>query len=100
MKETGHISIWNVECVFVVEDSEIVIIPKNKDDIRKINSHFDDHNFIVKYYAAVGCSTAFIERVEVAYNSSIKLFPKYIIDRCHNDLFFGFEITGEAVDVF
>lgn len=100
MKETGHITLWGVECVFIVENKEIVIIPKNKDDIQKINSHFDDRNFIIKYHPTVGCSTAFINHVEFSVNSTIKLFPKYTINRCHNDLFSGFEITGEAINDF
>ena len=100
MKEMGYITLWDVECVFIVEDNCIVIIPKNKDDIQKINSHFQDYNFIIKYNPTVGCSTAFIERVEFGINQAIKLFPKYTIERCHKDAFSGFEIMGEAIDDF
>lgn len=100
MKETGYITLWDVECVFIVEDNYIVIIPKDKDDIQKINSHFEDYDFIIKYNPTVGCSTAFIERVEFGINQAIKLFPKYTIDRCHKDVFSGFEIMGEAIDDF
>ena len=100
MKETGYITLWGIECVFVMEDNTIVIIPKDKSDIPKMNSHFEDHDFIIKYNSIVGCATAFIERVEFGINQAIKLFPKYIIERCHKDVFSGFEITGEAIDDF
>lgn len=100
MKETGYITLWNVDCVFIVENNCIVIIPKDKADIQKINSHFDDSNFIIQYNPIVGSSTAFIERVEFDINHAIKLFPKYIVERCHKDLFSGFDIVGEAIDDF
>lgn len=93
-------TLWDVECVFVVEDNDIVIIPKDKSDIQKIKSYFEDHNFIIKYNPTVGCATAFIERVEFGINQTIKLFPRYTIERCHKDVFSGFEITGEAIDDF
>lgn len=100
MKETGYITLWNVDCVFVVENNHIVIIPKEQGDIQKINSHFNDSNFAIQYNPTVGSSTAFIERVEFGINHAIKLFPKYIFNRCHNNLFSGFDIMGEAIDDF
>lgn len=100
MKETGYITLWNVDCVFVVENNHIVIIPKEQGDIKKINSHFNDSNFAIQYNPTVGSSTAFIERVEFGINHAIKLFPKYIFNRYHNNLFSGFDIMGEAIDDF
>lgn len=100
MKETGYVTLWNVECVFIVENNCISIIPKDKADIQKINLHFDDSNFIIQYNSVVGYSTAFIERVEFDINHAVKLFPQYIIYQCHNNLFSGFEIMGEAIDNF
>lgn len=100
MNETGYITLWDVECVYIVEDNDIIIIPKHSDDIRKINSHFDDQNFVIKYHSAIGCAIAFIERVEFSAQQCIKLFPKYIINRFNNQAFSGFEITGEAIDCF
>lgn len=100
MKENGYITLWNVDCVFIAENNYIVIIPKDKADIQKINSHFDDSNFIIQYNSIIGSATAFIERVEFDINHAIKLFPKYIVEHCHKDLFSGFNITGEAIDDF
>ena len=100
MKETGRITLWDTEFVFVIDKENILLISKEREDIKKVNSHFDDTNFIVKYSPNVGSSTAFIERVEFGYNGAIKLYPKYIVAQCHKDLFDGFEITGEAIDDF
>ena len=100
MKETGQITLWDVEFVFVVDDDSILLIPKEKEDIKKINSHFDDIDFIINYSYNIGHATAFIERVEYGINGAIKLYHKYIVDKCHKDLFAGFEITGEAIDYF
>ncbi len=100
MKVTGQITLWDVEFVFVVDGENILLIPKEKEDIKKVNSHFCDSNFVVNYFPDVWQATAFIERVEYGTNGAIKLYPKYIIDQCHKKLFAGFEITGEAIDDF
>ena len=100
MKVTGQITLWDVEFVFVVDGENILLIPKEKEDIKKVNSHFYDSNFVVNYCPDVWQATAFIERVEYGTNGAIKLYPKYIIDQCHKNLFAGFEITGEAIDDF
>ena len=100
MKETGYITLWNVDCVFITENNYIIIIPKNKADIQKINSYFDDSNFIIQYNPIVGSSIALIERVEFDINHTIKLFPKYIVEHFHKNLFSGFDIMGEAIDDF
>lgn len=100
MNETGHITLWDIECVFIANDNDIFIIPKNKDDIQKINSHFDDTNFLIKYHSTFGCFAAFIERVELGFNHTIRLFPKYIVNRYYTDVFCGFEIIGQAIDDF
>lgn len=34
MRDTGHITLWNVECIFVEESDGISIIPKEKDKIK------------------------------------------------------------------
>lgn len=100
MKETGYITLWGVNFIFFLEGDSFIIVPKDKDDIKTINSHFDDQEFIIKYHGTVGCSTAFIQRVQYENSNTIKLFPKYIVDRCHTDSFSGFEIMGEAIDDF
>ena len=100
MKEIGYITLWNVDCVFYVENNYIIIIPKDKNDIKHINSHINDSNFTIEYKTTVGISTAFIERVEFGMNNAIILFPKYIFNRCHDNLFSGLKIVGEIIDDF
>lgn len=100
MKEIGYITLWDIDCVFVVEDNCIVIIPKDKADAPQISSHWNNSNFIVQYNSIAESFTAFIERVESDIGRAIKLYPKYIAEFCHNELFSGFDITGEAIDDF
>lgn len=101
MRDTGHITFWNVECIFVEESDGISIIPKDKDKIKDFRTHFDDQNFIFNYCGNTGHKcTAFIERIRFELHNVIKLFPKYIIKGCHDDSFDGFEMMGEALDDF
>lgn len=101
MNDTGHIIFHDVECILIEEKGAISLIPKNSDDIKRIRPHFEEHNFLLKYKGTIGYSSvAFIERMNFEMNHSIKLFPKYILNRCHVDSFTAFELTGEAVDDF
>lgn len=100
MRETGQITLWDIDCVFIVDDNSIIVIPKNLDDIQKINSHFEDTDFVINYHSIGGNATSLIERMEYGINHAIKLYPRYTINRYHKNLFSGFELMGEAVDDF
>lgn len=101
MKDSGYINLWGIECIFVTEDDRISIIPESKEDIRRLNEHFDDHNFVLSYSGRIGGQcTAFVERVSMELGNSISLFPIYIFERNHGTAFSGFEIMGEAIDDF
>lgn len=54
MRDTGHITLWNVECILVEESDGIFIIPKDKDKIKGIRTHFDDQNFSLNYCGDIG----------------------------------------------
>lgn len=101
MKDTGHIRFFDTDCILIEEENCISIIPKEKDDLKKIRSHFDDQDFVLNYTGTIGHdSIAFIERLQFAIDHTIKLYPYYIINRCHMNSFVGFELTGEVVDEF
>lgn len=101
MRDTSHITFFDTDCILVEEENCISIIPKVKDDIKKIRPHFDDQNFILNYTGIIGYnSIAFIERMQFAMDHTIKLFPKYIINRCHVNSYIGFEVTGDVIDDF
>lgn len=101
MNDTAYIIFHDVECILIEEKGSISLIPKNPDDIKKIRPHFNEQDFLLKYKGTIGYSSvAFIERMNFEMNHSIKLFPKYILNRCHTDSFTAFELTGEAVDDF
>lgn len=101
MNDTSYITFHDAECILLEENNYISLLLKNPDDIKRIQPHFEDKDFILKYKGTVGFnSVAFIERMSFEMNHSIKLFPKYIVNRCHKASFTAFEITGEAVDDF
>ena len=101
MRDTSYATFWDTECIVIEERDGLFLIPKEKDDIKKINSHFNDQDFILRYNGTIGFSSiAFIERMQFQINDAIKLFPKYIINRCQVESFAGFEITGESLDDF
>lgn len=101
MKDTGYITFHDADCILVEEKDDIILLLKNPDDIKKVRPFFENQNFILNYKGNIGYnSVAFIERIQFEMNHSIKLFPKYIMNRCHTNLFTGFELIGEAVDDF
>lgn len=101
MVDTSYVTVWNTECILVEESDGLYLIPKEKDDIQKIRPYFDDQEFVLRYSGKIGYdSIAFVERVQHQMNHTIKIFPKYIINRCHIESFSGFEMTGEAIDDF
>lgn len=101
VNDTGHITFHEVECILIEEKGCISLLPKNPDDIKRIRPYFEDKDFLFKYEGTIGYnSVAFIERMSFEINHSIKLFPKYIVNRCHKDSFSAFELMGEAVDDF
>lgn len=101
MKDIGHVTIWDVECIIIEDTDGLFIIPKQKENIKKIRPHFEDRGFFLKFTGTIGFSSVmFIERMQFEMNHAIKLFPRYIINRRHADTFTGFEMTGEAIDDF
>lgn len=62
----GYAIFHGIECIYVIGTDEIRLIPKNPDDIRKLNCHFDDRNFYFHYSDSV-------DKNQVAYIK--KLFP-------------------------
>ena len=101
MNDIAHIIFHGVECILIEEKDVISLIPKNLDDIKRIRPCFRKQDFLLKYKGTIGYnSVAFIERMNFEMNHSIKLFPQYILNRCHSNSFTAFELTGEAVDDF
>lgn len=101
MVDTGYVTVWDTECIIVEESDGLYLIPKEKDDVKRIRPHFDDQNFVLRYSGGIGFdSVAFVDRIQHQMNHTIRIFPKYIINRCHVESFSGFEMTGEAIDDF
>lgn len=101
MVDTSYVTVWNTDCILLEENDGLYLIPKEKDDIQEIRPHFDDQDFLLRYSGGIGFdSVAFIDRIQHQMNHTIRIFPKYIINRCHVESFSGFEMTGDAIDDF
>lgn len=101
MKDISYITFHDADCILIEEKESFSLLLKNTDDIEKIRPHFEQQKFFLEYEGVIGFnSIAFIERMSFEMNYSIKLFPQYLINRCHVKSFTSFELTGEAVDDF
>lgn len=101
MKDIGHVTLWGAECIIIEDADGLFVVPKQKENIEKIRPHFEDRGFFLRFTGTISYgSVIFIERMQFEMNHAIKLFPRYIINRCHVDTFTGFEMTGEVIDNF
>ena len=89
MSDTGHITFHETECILIEENGYISILPKNPEETKRIRPYFEDKDFLLKYKGTIGYnSIAFVERMSFEMNHSIRLFPIYIVNRCHNCLLY------------
>ncbi len=101
MKDTGYLTLWDVECVFYEEANALIIVPKDEREYSKLAKHFHEGNFILRYEGNIGRQcTAFIERVEAELHYMLKLYPRYIMKTLKTNFYTGFEVTGESLDDF
>ena len=45
MTDTGYVSFFETDCIYIEENDCISIIPKDKDDIKKIRQNFNKQRF-------------------------------------------------------
>lgn len=76
----GYAIFHGIECIYVIGTDEIRLIPKNPDDIRKLNCHFDDRNFYFHYSDSVDKNqVAYIKKVKMNIGHSLSLIPLYSV---------------------
>lgn len=99
MYREGYVTFDGVKCVFIVNESEIRLIPTDKDDIRKLSKHFDDQKFLFQFSDLVDQNCiAYIDRVQTNMGDSISLFPLYVLQLLNDSSISSMEITGQAID--
>ena len=99
MYSEGYVTFSGVECVFIINNEEIRLIPKVRDEIRELNKCFDDQNFTFHFSDnEYNNCLAYIDRVKMNMGHSISLFPTYIVKLFNNEPISSMEITGPAID--
>ena len=99
MYSEGYVTFSGVECVFIINNEEIRLIPKARDEIRELNKCFDDQNFMFHFPDnEYNNCLAYIDRVQMNMGHSISLFPTYIVKLFNNEPISSMEITGPAID--
>jgi len=96
---TGYVTYCGIRCVYSIGKDAITLIPANNDDLRKLNSHFDDQHFLFHYAdgAEKNC-IAFIDRVEINMGPSINLIPLYILRLLNAGPVTYMQVTGPSID--
>ena len=101
MRDTSYTTLWDTNCIIIEEDDGFFLIPQNKEESNRIKSHFGEQDFILRYNGGIGFnSVAFVERMQSQINHAVRIYPQYIINRCHAETFTSMEITGEVFDDF
>lgn len=101
MCEEGYVTFDGIECVYTIGVDKIKLIPKNPDDIRKLNSHFDDRNFFFRYSDFVDKNQiAYMKKVEMNMGHSLSLIPMYSVRLFKETPISSLEMTGPAIDEF
>lgn len=99
MYSVGYVTFDNVDCVYTIDNAGIRLIPAQKEDIRKLNRHFDDQNFLFYYSDEVDRNCiAHIDRVEMNGGHSLHLFPKYLLRLFNTNPISSMLITGASID--
>lgn len=99
MFNEGYVTFDGVSCIYIIGKESIKLIPTNKDDIRRLNDHFDDHDFIFRYSDGVDKNCiAYIDRSEINIGSSLSLIPIYSVKLFNDNPISSMEITGPAID--
>lgn len=97
----GYAIFHGIECIYVIGTDEIRLIPKNPDDIRKLNCHFDDRNFYFHYSDSVDKNqVAYIKKVKMNIGHSLSLIPLYSVKLFKKAPVSSIEMTGPVIDEF
>ena len=99
MFSEGYVTFDGIDCIYILTNKRIKLIPTQKDDIRKLNRHFDDQHFMFYFsdFAQDNC-IAYIDRVEMGMGHSLTLIPQYVLRLMNDSSITSMQITGAAID--
>ena len=99
MSRDGYVTFDGIDCVYSFGHNEIKLIPINKEDLRKLNTHFDDQHFMLSFEDDVDKNCiAFVDRVSMNLGHSLSLIPKYLLKLLNDCPISSMQIVGASVD--
>ena len=100
MKRFGTLTIWDEKCSYSVQDNDVYLIPIDDNLIKKFRKHYNDKNFLLVWEECFETNYLYVKRIEYSIDGTIKLYPKYTINKHSDTKINGFELTGEIIDDF
>lgn len=100
MKRFGTLTIWDEKCSYSVQDNDVYLIPRDDNLIKKFRAHYDEKNFLLEWEESFETNYLYVNRTEYLIDGTIKLYPKYIVNKHSDTTINGFELTGEIIDDF
>ncbi len=98
MNGMGYTQFQGINCVYYEEQDCIRLIPATPEE--KIIKFMNEHDFVFTYQSGIYKYNAYITKVQICSDYSIKLIPKYIFARNSDLLIHGFQMFGGAIDDF
>ena len=98
LKYMGYAQFEGINCILYQDVDGIRLIPANPND--KIIKYIGKSDFIFTYKQSIYDSVFLIDKVEMCFDNSIKLIPKYNLILNRNSQIYGFEMYGGAIDDF
>lgn len=99
MKSMGYTKFKDIDCIFYEENDAIHLIPAKQTD--KIVKYVNERDLTFSYNRNIHKCTAFIKRIEMSFDNSIRLILKYIFETIGEfDSIHGFTIVGDVLDDF
>ena len=99
MNSCGYVTFCSIDCVYIIENDGIRLIPTQKESVRELNSHFDDQDFLFHFSSMEykNC-VSHIDRVEMNAGGAIRLIPSYYLKLHNNNPISSMQIIGPSID--
>lgn len=99
MYSCGYVLFDGIDCVYTEDKDGIRLIPTKEESIRKLSTHYNDHDFTFYYTDGVEKNCiAHIDRIEMDAGHFIRLIPNYVIKLSNASPISSMRITGASID--
>lgn len=99
MRSEGYAEFDGVKCIYLSEKNSIKLIPCNKNNLKKLYTHHNDHDFLFGFSEDVYANCiAYIDHIQMHGRFSIDLSWKFLFKLANANPITEMHITGEAID--